>query len=80
MHPKRLENPKARRPTVRDKDLDGLIAAAWEAGWWAERGGRNHVKCYAPEGGYIVPVPSTPSDVRTVRNKRAQFRRAGLEL
>jgi hypothetical protein len=78
MHPKRVENPKAKRPKVKDKSLDSLIQAAWDAGWWVEVGGNNHPKCFSPEGGYVIPVPSTPSGSRTFLNKRAQFRRAGL--
>jgi hypothetical protein len=80
VHPKRRQNPNAKRPTVKNRDLDGLIAAAWKAGWWAERMANNHVKCFSPTGGWIVPVPSTPSDHRTFRNKRGQFRRAGLNV
>lgn len=80
MHPKRRANPNAQRPKVKNRDLDGLIAAAWEAGWWAVPMGNNHVKCYSPTGGQVIPVPSTPSDHRTFRNKRAQFRRQGLDV
>jgi hypothetical protein len=40
----------------------------------------NYAMLYSPDGVYMIKVPSTPSDHRTVRNKRAQFRRAGLNI
>lgn len=80
LHPKRRKQPRARRPKVPNKDLNKLVKAAWEQGWWCERGKKNHVKCMAPTGGWVVDVPSTPSSQRTVRNKRAQFRRYGLDI
>lgn len=80
MHPKRRKNPKAKRPKVKVKELDELVEAAWEAGWWCERAGNKHVKCYPPSDSRMVPVPSTPSDWRTVRNKRSQLRRSGLNV
>jgi hypothetical protein len=80
VHPKRRQNPNAKRPKHPHKDYDRLIAAAWEAGWWVERGGKNYLKCMAPTGGWVVHVPSTPSSQATLRNKRAQFRRYGLKL
>ena len=79
-HRKRLDHPGATRPSVRNSDLDLMIGAAWAAGWWCERAGNNHVKCYPPDGGRMIPVPSTPSDWRTISNKRGHFRRAGLDL
>lgn len=79
-HPKRLASPSAKRPTVKNKDLDAMIAKAWEAGWWAEKRGNNHVLCYPPDGGQMVTMPSTPSDHRSVPNTRSLFRRSGLPL
>ena len=80
MHPKRKQNPQAKRPRVKEKELDAMVAAAWAAGWWCERGGNKHVKCYPPDDHRMVPVPGTPSDWRTIKNKRAQLRRSGLAL
>lgn len=80
MHPKRLQNPTARRPKVKDRDMNELVASAWACGAWCERGGTNHVKVYPPDGSRMVMIPSTPSDHRTVRNKRAALRRGGLSV
>jgi hypothetical protein len=80
MHPKRLAAPKARRPSVKHRDLDAMIARAWDAGWWCWPAGGGHVMCYSPDGRYMVDVASTPSDRRTVPNTRSYFRRAGLNL
>ena len=79
MHPKRLENPNAKRPKVKDKELDAMIAKAWEAGWWARKLTNGHVMCYPPAGN-LVDVANTPSDHRTIPNTRSYFRRAGLAL
>jgi hypothetical protein len=80
MHPKRLENPTAKRPTVKNTHLDELVALAWEAGWWCVRGGNKHVKCYPPDGGRMISVASTPSDYRTYKNTKSKFRRGGLSV
>jgi hypothetical protein len=81
MHPKRLENPSATRPKVTSRDMDSLIVAAWEHGWWCERGGRNYVKCYPIDGSRMIPIQSTPSNPRRARaNKKAALRRAGLDI
>jgi hypothetical protein len=37
LHPKRKENPDARRPKVSNRDLDAIVDAAWRAGWWGVR-------------------------------------------
>lgn len=79
MHPKRDENPDAKRPKVSNRDLDDMIVLAWDAGWWGRQAG-SYAMMYSPDLVYMVKVPSTPSDHRTVRNKRAQFRRAGLNV
>lgn len=80
MHPKRLENPNAQRPKVRDRQLDNMVAKAWNAGWWCVPAGSGHVKCYPPGGERMVTVANTPSDHRTVPNTRSFFRRSGLNL
>lgn len=81
MHATRLENPKAKRPKVKDKQLDAMIVEAWKEGWWAEKRSNGHVMCYSPgEEKKLVDVANTPSDHRTVPNTRSTFRRAGLKL
>lgn len=80
MHPKRLEDPAARRPKVKDRQLDAMIERAWDAGWWCRPAGSGHVMCYSPDGRRMVDVAGTPSDHRTVPNTRSYFRRAGLKL
>lgn len=80
LHPKRLANPKAKCPRHRIDGYRELIEAAWVAGWWCERGGNQHIKCYPPNNLRMVPIPSTPSGSRTLANKRSEFRRSGLEI
>ncbi len=81
MHRKRLENPDAKRPKAPRKDYDKLVAAAWSAGWWCERGTNNYIKCWPPGDGKMVVVPSTPKrGGRGLENLRLAFRRAGLKL
>jgi len=80
LHPIRRENPQADRPTVRDKALDVLIEAAWNAGWWCEMSKRGNVKCYPPDGGQIVFVENKAHDHRTADNTRSRFRRSGLNI
>jgi len=80
MHPKRLANPQAKRPKVKDKQLDAMIEKAWTAGWWADKRTNGHVMCYSPDGGKMVDVANTPSDWRTVPNTRSYFRKSGLKV
>lgn len=80
LHPSRKKNPQAKCPTVKQKDLKAMIAVAWKAGWWCEASPGGHVKCYSPNVQHIIWVPSTPSDRRTIPNKRSQFKRAGLKV
>jgi hypothetical protein len=58
--------------------MDSLIAKCWEQGWWCERAGNNHVKCYSIDGAAMIPIPSTPSGSRTYDNKLAALKRHGL--
>lgn len=67
VHAKRTADPNAKRPKVTNKRMDELIQKCWEQGWWCERGGKNHVKCYPPNDQAMVPIPSTPSGSRTCR-------------
>ena len=78
VHHKRAADPNAKRPKVKNKRMDELIRKCWEQGWWCERGGKNHVKCYPPNDQGMVPVPSTPSGSRTYANKLAALKRRGL--
>jgi hypothetical protein len=79
-HPKRIEDEKAKCPRHTIARYRKLIEAAWAAGWWCKRGGNKHIICFSPDGKYIVGVPATPSGNRTYRNKRAEFRRGGLDV
>lgn len=78
-HPRRLTNPKAKRPKHPRKEWDDLVKLAWSAGWWCERR-KKYVYCYSPNREDIVKVPMTPSDWRTIRNKKRDFRAAGLKI
>ncbi len=70
-----------KRPKARQKDLDKLVKKAWEAGWRCERRKSNYVLCYPPgEDQGPVVVKCTPSEGRYLKNLRAAFERAGLEL
>jgi len=60
-------------------DVRLLLEAAWAQGAWIERGGNDHFKIFPEEGDRIVHVPMTPSDWRTIKNKRAQLRRVGID-
>lgn len=80
MHPDREADPTAQRPKLRNKDMDKLVAAAWEAGWKCVRSGKNYILCYPPDGGRMVTIPSTPSSSKTYANKRAPLRRGGVNL
>ena len=81
LHPTRTANPQGKRPKVKDRVLDAMIAAAWEAGWWCERTGSSHVMCYpADQKEKPVLVANTPSDHRTIPNTRSRLRRSGLAI
>ena len=81
VHPKRREFPQAERPKVRDRELDAMVAAAWDAGWWCVRTKKNHVMCFPPDTTKDgVLVANTPSDFRVVHNTRSDLRRSGLSI
>lgn len=79
MHPLRIEHPEAKCPRHPNKEYRQLVEAAWRAGWWCERR-RKYIYC-RPPGLSVKPVRvlMTPQQ-RTIRNIRANFRRAGLEV
>ncbi len=79
MHPKRAADPHARRPKLPNKEMDELVARAWAQGWWCERAGNKHIKCYPPNDMRMVPIPSTPSGSRTRANKLSALKRSGLK-
>lgn len=80
LHPQRRENPKAKRPKANRGDVDMLLRICWDQGAWIVLGGNGHYKIYPPNLHRMIPIPATPSDHRTVRNKRSQLRRAGFDL
>jgi hypothetical protein len=80
VHPKRKDHPEAKCPKVSDGDLNGLVVAAWDAGWWCVKSGKSYAKCYPPNGDAMIVVVSTPSSSRTFKNTRGKFRRAGLDV
>jgi hypothetical protein len=81
MHPKRTENPKAKRPKVKDKQLDAMVKTAWSNGWWAVRRETGHVMCYHPtDVKEKVLVNNSAGDPHVIKNVRKHFRKAGLKL
>jgi hypothetical protein len=64
VHPRRLDNPTAKRPKVSNRDMDTLVRAAWEQGWWCVEGGRNYVKCY--------PIGWQPDDPDTEQSQQPE--------
>jgi len=79
LHKKRQEKPDAKCPRATRDDVRLLLEAAWAQGAWIERSGNEHFKILPADGDKIVHVPLTPSDWRTIKNKRAQLRRAGID-
>lgn len=79
LHKKRREHRDERCPEHSDKDWRPIVRRAWDAGWWCVRR-RKYIYCYALNGDDIVKVPMSPSDHRTIRNVRAHFARAGLDV
>jgi hypothetical protein len=63
-----------------DREFRSLVAQARDAGWGVRTTGR-HVKLVPLDPTKpLIPVASSASEVRGVRNFRAQLRRAGLEV
>lgn len=80
MHPKRLENPEAKRPKAPRKDYDRLVKAAWDAGWWCERRRSNYIFCYHPNESDYVVVKSTPSKQGTLPRTARLLRKLGVDV
>lgn len=79
LHEKRQENPNAKCPKATRDDIRLLLEAAWAQGAWIEKGGNEHFKVFPVGRSFIVHIPMTPSDWRTIKNKRSQLRRAGID-
>ncbi len=60
------------------RELRRLAQRALARGWRIEVRGSGHLS-WIPPRGRIVFTSSTPSDPRTVKNFRAQLKRAGLD-
>jgi hypothetical protein len=80
LHPNRKAHPKKKRPVAKRGDVDLLLKICWEQGADIVLGGNGHYKVYPANGERMVPIPATPSDWRTIRNKRGQLRRVGFDL
>jgi hypothetical protein len=80
LHPERAAHPHAKRPKVTARAIDLLIEKAWAQGWWCKKRGNNHVIAYSPDGRYLVTLPSSPSDHRSIRNSRLLLKKYGLDL
>ncbi len=78
LHSKLLSRPVANKGRPK-KDWRPIVKAAWAAGWWCERR-RKYIYCRSPDDNHVVKIPMTPSDWRTMKNVRAHFHRAGLDL
>lgn len=50
------------------------------AGLCVQPGNRNHLRVTIPGGAYVGTVPSSPSDMRSLRNCRAHLARRISEL
>jgi predicted RNA binding protein YcfA (HicA-like mRNA interferase family) len=59
--------------------MDRLLKQAEAAGCQVRNTRGGHVQIKAPGGG-IVTASATPSDPRSVKNTRAQLRRAGVDV
>jgi hypothetical protein len=75
-----MPQPPPKRPKAREKDLDKLVKQAWDAGWRCEERRSNYIFCYPPGDSPPVVVKCIPSEGRYLKNLRAAFKRAGLEL
>lgn len=62
------------------REMNDLRRRAERQGWTIELRRSGHLKWVPPAGGPFVFSPSTPSDVRGIRNTRAELRRHGLEV
>jgi hypothetical protein len=80
VHPKRVENPKAKCPKAKNKENAALVQAAWDEGWWCQMAKKGYIKAYSPDLETMIVIESTPSDHRSVANTRSRLRRAGVKV
>ncbi|MDX1535620.1 MAG: hypothetical protein R3346_02575 [Candidatus Spechtbacterales bacterium] len=61
--------------------LKEMVSEALDQNWRVERTGSGHLRFLSPDRS-VSPVfsPTTPSDVRSVKNVRGKLRRAGLNI
>ena len=59
------------------RELRALLEYAQQHGWDCRLTSNGHYRLAGPDGA-LVFTGSTPSDMRSVRNARAQLRRHGL--
>jgi hypothetical protein len=79
MHPKRRQNPAAKRPKSKDKERDKLIAAAWTQGAWCTPGKSGYIKIFPANSTKMILIESTPSDYRSLANIKGRLRREGID-
>lgn len=56
------------------KDFRKLAEKMQQAGWRLDRR-KKHLRAYAPDGVTTVCLPGSPSDVRSLKNAEAVFKR-----
>lgn len=61
-----------------NKRLKELVRKASEQGWRVEKGHRNHLKWFSPDGQHLIVCGSTESDHRALHNTVSRLRRAGF--
>jgi hypothetical protein len=77
IHPLRVGKDK---PKVGNKDVQALIDAAWDAGWYVLRTEGGHIKFMSTDRVSTVYTGSSPSDYRAVKNAQAELERNGLRF
>lgn len=61
------------------KDTEKILRALRKQGWTAERTGRSHWRCVAPDGTIII-TSGTGGGGRGLANFRSQLRKAGANV
>lgn len=62
-----------------NKDVRQFLEQVRDCGWSVHHT-RRHIRLRSPDRTRLVDCPRTPSDPRSLRNVRAQLRRAGANL
>jgi hypothetical protein len=65
---------------MQKREMDKLVHMCWDQGWWCERGKKNYVRVFCPDGQGTTSIPSTPSGPRTYINKLEALKRLGLQV